>query len=275
MANAAALINEGLWRKDKEFQRLPRLAQCTFCQILSQKDLDTAGGLTLHLELLAKACDELTVEQLMADLAVLEERRFVFVDYDTDELLVRSYVRLVSAVGGAKNRAWLSVPKNARLIASPKLRHELAVELRRVRRQDASELADEIDPLLTPSGPPSDPVGTPSDFEGGPNPHRQVPVPVLVSPSVGGSVGERPPRPECSDHDENSDISCGRCMRRRRWDEKYAEVVKAEEAVLRKQQRSAAIKTQLDCPDCDEYGWVLGAEAEKCSRHLFVRPEAV
>ena len=81
MANAVGMIDEGLWRKDKDFQRLPRLAQCTFCQVLSQKDLDTAGIPTLHIDLLAKGCDELTVEQLRADFEVLEQHRFVFVDY--------------------------------------------------------------------------------------------------------------------------------------------------------------------------------------------------
>ena len=176
MANAAALINEGLWRKDREFRALPRTAQCTFLQVLSQKDLDTAGVLTLHLELLAKGCDELTIEQLRADFACLEAARFVFVDYDTDEMLVRSYVRLVSAVGGPKNRAWLSVPKNARLVVSPKLRHELALELRRLRRKDADDLAAEIHPAPTPSEPPSNPLPTgsepPSNSGGGSNPPK-------------------------------------------------------------------------------------------------------
>lgn len=253
MANAAALINEGLWRKDKEFQRLSRAAQCTYCQILSQKDLDTAGGLTLHLELMAKACNELTVKQLMADFDELEAARFVFVDYDTDELLVRSYARLVSAVGGQRNRAWLSVPKNARLLASPKLRRELAVELRRLRWREADAVADEIDPDPSPSGPPSNLLSTPSENEGGSNPPSTVPVSVLVSPSVVGSVGEGP-RPQCDKHEENSDSACRACRRRREWDEQRTAAAEIDDLKSRRQQRQDRLDAIAACSLCDENG---------------------
>ncbi len=280
MANAAAMINEGLWRKDRDFQRLPRLAQCTFCQVLSQKDLDTAGGLTLNMDLLAKACDELTVEQLVADFAVLEERRFIFVDYETDELLVRSYVRLVSAVGGPKNRAWLSVPKNARMIASPKIRHELAVELRRLRRKEADDLADEIDPLGTPPEPPRNPLGTPSEngtpFEGSPNPPSSVQVSVLESLPAVGHLGEHP-RPECHDHEENSDEPCIRCQRRREWDKDHAAELKAAESAraradeldARRRRNQSRQKAIDDCLICGPDGFIdIGDDlARKCGHH--------
>jgi hypothetical protein len=272
MANAVAFIDEGLWRKDKEFQQLSRSAQCMYCQVLSQKDLDTAGVLTLHLDLLAKACKELTTEQIVVDLAELEQGRFLFVDYDTDELLVRSYVRRVSAVGMPKNRAWLSVPKNARLVASEKLRHELAVELRRLRRKEAIELADEIDPLPTPLEPPPDPLGTPSrngtPSEPPSNPHSQVPVPVPVSPSVVGSVGVQRARPECPRHEADSDDNCRMCMRRRLWDEEHADAVEADELEQRRQRREtrdAAIKA---CPLCDEDGWLNTDKSIACTHRV-------
>lgn len=257
MANAGALINEGLWRKDKEFQQVPRLAQCTFCQVLSQKDLDTAGVLTLHLELLAKGCDELTIEQLRADFTELERRRFLFVDYDTDELFIRSYLRLVSS----RNRnSWMSVPKNSRMVASPKIRHELAQELRRLRRKDASELADEIDPVTTPSGPRPDPVGTPSEPGTPSRPRRDGDSLELVldleSPSVGGTGGEAP-RPECHVHEENSDTACIPCMRRREWDEQHAERSEADELDRRRAAKAAAVEARQKCAMCDDDGWAL------------------
>lgn len=273
MANAAALINEELWRRDKEFQKVPRLAQCTFCQILSQKDLDTAGVLTLHLDLLAKACEELTVEQLRADFTILEASRFLLVDYDTDEVFVRSYVRRVSA----KNRnSWLSVPKNARMVGSKKIRHELALELRRLRRKDADELADEIDPVPTPSGPRPDPVSTRSEC-GTPSRPRpdgdsSVLVSVLESPTAGSNSG-RGPRPECRKHEQNSEDNCRDCMRRRKWDDENAEYVAADELEQKRAARAAALKAQLECPHCDEEGWVVGDDgkpvepAVKCSVH--------
>lgn len=263
MANAMALVNEGLWRKDRDFQKLSRSAQCTYVQILSQKDLDTAGGLTLHLDLMAKACHELTVDQLRDDLEELEALRFVFVDYDTDELLVRSYVRLVSAVGAPKNRAWLSVPKNARLIASPKLRHELAKELRRLRLAESDALADEIDPNPEP---PSDSLPTPSKNEGGSDPLSTSQVPDLVSPSVVGLVGED--RPHCKKHPNGNaeDEPCAACGRRREWDKQH----EADELARQRDKRAAdagarraAIKA---CARCDEYGmYELSNFVVKCT----------
>lgn len=260
MANAQAMLNEGLWRKDRDFQRLPRLAQCTFCQVLSQKDLDTAGVLTLHLDLLAKACDELTVDQLRQDFSVLEGARFLFVDYDTDEILVRSYVRLVSAKVGSKGKslAWHSVPKNARMLASAKLRHELAVELRRIRWKDADALADEIDPSDSPLKPPSKPLASPfengSPLQAPSKPHRQVQVLALESPSVVGSVGEEPP-PRCTKHLNHEDPPpCHGCRKAREANEAWH----AGDLDRRRQARQAAAlarQSAIDaCQLCDEFG---------------------
>ena len=248
MANAAALINEGLWRKDKDFQRLPRLAQCTFCQVLSQRDLDTAGVLTLHIDLLAKGCDELTPEQLRADFAVLEASRFLFVDYETDELFIRSYVRNVSV----KNRnSWHSVPKNSLMVASPKIRRELAAELRRLRRKDASDIADEIDPRDTPSGPGRDGVETGSEHGTGSTPARdgdsQVLVPELVSRSVVGHLGEGTThRPHCPDHAENHTGPCRPCEARRKWDEEHEGEIRRSQLEEKRRLREIA----LNCPRC-------------------------
>lgn len=272
MANAAALINEGLWRKDREFQQVPRMAQCTFCQVLSQKDLDTAGVLTLHLELLAKGCDELTADQLRADFEALEDARFLFVDYGTDELFIRSYVRNVSV----KNRnSWMSVPKNARMVASVKIRRELAGELRRLNRRDASDLADEIDPDLTPSGPGRNPVETPST-SGTPS-GRGLDgdslglVPVLVSPSVVGSVGEVRP-PECNSHPEDPDKPCHKCRRIREWDKAH-ESDQLNELRRRRLDESAQRQAAIDeCDECDEHGQVdLGNSVLTCDHRRGAR----
>lgn len=265
MANAAALINEGLWRKDKEFQRLPRFAQCAFCQVLSQRDLDTAGVLTLHLDLLAKGCDELTVEQLRMDFAVLEDRRFLFVDYDTDELFIRSYVRLVSV----KNKnSWHSVPKNSRMVASEKIRHELAVELRRLHRKDADDVADEIDPVDTPSRPDPDPVSTTSR-PGTPSRPRsdgdsQVQVLVLGSPSVVGSVGEEPPSEFCAEHPNDTEKKCFACgQARRSFPERLAKW-KADRLTAEATVRQAAIDA---CLLCDEFGEITYEDSVQKCRH--------
>lgn len=271
MANAAALINEGLWRKDKAFQALPRMAQCTFLQVLSQKDLDCAGVLTLYLELLAKGCNELTVDQLEADFTTLEKARFLFVDYDTDELLIRSYVRLVSV---KSPNAWKSAFKSARLVVSEKIRHELAVELRRIRRSDADALAAEIDPNPNPSEPHRNPIPNPSERDNPSEPHSEPPrsVPVVGHlTSVGTSVGEDP-RPECPDHETNYEGgACLPCKRRREWDKAHPDHFERQKAAEKRQRATERQKAIDACVICDEFGDItLDDSVRKCD-HQAVR----
>lgn len=269
MANAAALIRESLWR-DKDFRQLPRLAQCMYMQLLSQKDLDCSGVLTLHLELLAKGCDEVVVDDIRGDLKTLETARYVFVDEETDELLIRSYVRLVSA---KSPNAWKSVFKSARMVASTKIRRELAVELRRVNRKDADDLADEIDPGDNPLEPHRNPIPTPSERDIPSEPHSEPPrsVPVvghLTSRST--QVGEQPP-PICPRHEENSDVPCSACRKRRIWDENSRAVQARDDLERRRSVKAAAADARRACQFCDDDGWMLDIDgtpadpAVKCS----------
>ncbi|MEV5360595.1 hypothetical protein AB0K45_09650 [Micrococcus luteus] len=279
MANAFGMIDESIWRRDREFRALPRGAQCTFLQLLSQRDVDTAGVLTLHVDLLAKGCDEITPEDIRHDLKTLEAARFVFVDDDTDELLIRSYVRRVTA---KSPNALKSALKLSRTLASPKLRHVLAGELRRIGKADTTAVADEIDPGGTPSGrdsePVADPIGTPSE-RGNPSgwgsePPSYSSVTALVSPSVGGSVGEGPtqtanadtaPRPPANDPPprycpkhmpDGTDAPCGACgghrQRRERWDAEHA----ADDIHAEDRRRISAQAAINGCRLCDPDGHI-------------------
>lgn len=279
MANSAGMLKESIWR-DKDFRALPRTAQATYAQILSQKDLDRAGMQPLHITKLAKGCDEITEDDIRADLAILEDRRYVFIDEDTDELFTRSYMRHSEVT---KYPQYLkSALRCARMVASLKLRHELAIELRRLRNADANKVADEIDPGPTvpePSENPSETVPEPCPHPSGTvNGAGTVPAPsrvrerVGVVTYVGGSVGEarardsdtdttppaqpsiEPPPRFCPKHmPDGTDAKCGACrghrQRRERWD--------AEHEAFEAEQRMAEARRRRDCPDCDESGWLL------------------
>lgn len=269
MANAAALINEGMWRRDRDFRALPRLAQCTYLQLLSQKDLDCAGVLTLHIDLLAKGCAELTIENLWEDFKTLEAARFIFVDADTDELFIRSYVRLVSA---KSPNAYKSALKVARMVNSPKIRAQLAAELRRLGRKDAAETADDINPLeprQNPVGTPSEPVRIPSggDIPSGTPGISTSSVPVLTS--VGGSVGEVPPPRFCDKHPNGTDENCGACGVRRKAHDRWTEQ-NAQRIADRRAEFWAAVRA---CPDCDDNGnFDDGHRVYKCPAHEWPAP---
>ena len=239
MANAGALINESLWR-DQDFRKVPRLPQCTYQQLLAQKDLDCAGVLTLNMRLLAKGCADLTVEQLRDDFEVLESARFAFVDYDTDELLIRSYMRLVSV---RSPNAWKSAMKAARLVESPKLRTVLAGELRRIPRKDAVDLANELDPPTSPSETHSEPIPNPSEGDNPSETHSEPPRSVLgrYLLSSGGQVGEEPP--PCRTHPNGTGRPCRACGARREWQQR-------READDELDARRRAREIADNCPDC-------------------------
>lgn len=288
MANAAGILKESIWR-DREFRALPRSAQATYAQLISQKELDRAGIQPLQVFKWAKGCDDFTTDDFMADLKVLEEHRFVFIDEDTDELFIRSYMRHCDVV------RYPNILKNALrcagMVASEKLRHELAKELRRLRRAEADRVADSIEP----EGFESE-SANPSETET--NPSRTVPEQLngsetLAEPPGYGSgsgsvtlgssqVGEvaanprtdqtvesepsdEPPPENCPRHrNDPNPPSCGACgrqnRRRARWFDERAERASA---------RLVAFKAEVrDCPDCDENGFVeIGNSVGKCARH--------
>lgn len=255
MANGTALIRESIWR-NREFRALPRAAQCTYVQLCSQKDLDCAGLLTLNIGLLAKCCNEIDQAAIENDLKTLEAERFVFVDHDTDELFVRSYMRTAEVVKSPN--VFKSALKSAALVASPKIRAEVAAELRRLRRADADKVADRLNPLETHRDDGTNPSETLSKSETLPEPSYPYPDPDQGPSCVVGPVGEA--RPQCPDHEENHDGPCHACRRRREWDRDNAGRIEAAERERRRTAQAAAEQAIRDCRLCDDGQWRLGED---------------
>lgn len=263
MANAAGFIQESIWR-DEHWRQLSRSAQALYMQLLSQKELDCAGVLPLQANKWAKGCRDLTVGQVWDDLDELQQERFVFYDVDTDEAFIRTYVRNSNVVKIPNMRK--SARRAALLVGSERIRELLAVELRATEHPELVAVADEINP----SGNPS-PNGSPNGSKQGlPEP---LPEPTGVGTGVGvthlgsNSSGEEPP--QCKSHPENPDKPCRKCKRRREWEE--AQV--SDELEQRRQYRALAFQAQLDCPHCDDAGWVkaddggVAEPAMKCTLH--------
>lgn len=253
MANGAALIREALWR-DQDFRALPRTAQCLYLQLLSQKDLDCAGVLTLNRDVLVKGCSEMTLADLNYDLKMLCQTRFTVVDSDSDEVLIRSYVRLVSVLSP---NAWKAAKVHALRVHSQEIRLMLASELRRLGRPDATDLATTITAGCTPSESHPDPIPTPSErgipFEPHSEPLVPVPVPVPRSPSVGGWVGRAPDgaapcpkHPNGPKHDE----PCRACQLIR----EDAEAQREAELLAEAERRATRREAINACALCDHNG---------------------
>ncbi|MBF6459829.1 hypothetical protein IU433_12355 [Nocardia puris] len=144
-----------IWR-DRDFRALPRTAQALYVQLVSQQEINNAGVLPLMLSKWAKGCDELTSDGLVKDLAALIDGRFVVVDSDSEEVLVRSFIRNDGVL--KQPNVFKNALRCAEQVESGEIRRVLAAELRRTGRRDAVAVADEIDP----SGGDSEPFENPS-----------------------------------------------------------------------------------------------------------------
>ncbi|EFG75265.1 hypothetical protein HMPREF0591_4828 [Mycobacterium parascrofulaceum ATCC BAA-614] len=291
MANAAGLLKESIWR-DKEFRALPRTAQATYAQLISQKELDRAGVQPLQVAKWTKGCDAVTAEDFTADLNVLERHRFVFVDEDTDELFIRSYMRHCEVA------RYPNILKNALrcagMVASEKIRFELAKELRRLHKADADRVADQIEPETVPeplnrSGTEQNPTQTLPETVPEPlNGSRTLREPqgygsgsgylTLGNTQVGEGPTENPnadepssadpnePPPEtCAKHRNDPDPApCGSCAGYRRRRERWLEQHTERQADLR-----AGFWTSVrECPHCDDRGMVDDDTAvHRCTEH--------
>lgn len=158
-----------IWQ-DKDFRALSRAAQALYMQLLSQPTVNNAGVMPLQLSKWAKGCDEATSESIVRDLAVLVDGRFVIVDTDTEEVLVRSFIRndgVLKQPNVLKNAL-----RAAEAVESSTIRLALAVELRRTGRADAARTADLLDP------PEPDPVPIRKGSETHREPFRNGSVPL-------------------------------------------------------------------------------------------------
>lgn len=148
--------------------------------LLTEQTVNQAGVGALRLTLWARRLRH-SVERVAAALAGLDARRFVFVDQNTEEILIRTLIRR-DGVAGQPNLLWAAV-RQAPLTRSPRLRLELAAELRRLPAQrpdtitktgrrfvhaDPHAIADTLDP------PPPSPMDnfpesgdSPVDNQGG------------------------------------------------------------------------------------------------------------
>lgn len=253
-----------IWR-DKDFRQRSPEAQRMYMLLLSQSNVNNAGVLPLQVSKWARGCEGTSVGDVEAALDELVAHRFVFYDEDTEEVLIRSYMR---NDGVLKHRyIWMNALRCAEHTESPVLREVLAEELMRTRRKDAELVAAK----LTGNAPEPDPdaVEMPSETDPDDQSHSNG-IRITrgrgkgkgrVSPSVGGTGGEEPAPPKCSKHKENSDAPCRACGRRREWEERQEKAGAEAAADLKRLARERS----LNCPVCEGTNWVPDTEpAVKC-----------
>ena len=167
---------------DADFKALTCQQQLLYLKLVSQTDISLAGVLTLATIRWAGQTAGVTDKDIARTLAELEAARFIVCDRETQEVLVRSYVR--NDLGWRSSKTMKAVKAAVGRILSPRLRGVVSAELLKVdtsglsdRKSETYELSpreyidsvirdlvDENPPVDTPCDTPSDtPCDTPSD----------------------------------------------------------------------------------------------------------------
>lgn len=224
MARSYANIVTAIWR-DREFRTLPAAAQRTYLMLVTQPDISPCGILAMTLKRWSQNAADTPIESLSNDIAMLCAKRFLVVDDDTEEVLIRTFVKWD---GGYKvpNRI-KAILKSAAAIQSPALAQVVASELDKLgidanpSGMASESLSEPIDDAI--SNPSTNPfesmrvVVTREVSSYQPTTHN--PQPGEGKPSASDGV---PPPEHCPKHPDGTDAPCRACRRAREsreaWD---------------------------------------------------------
>lgn len=146
MAREHGRVLSRIWR-DPDFRALSAGAQRMYLLLLSQPTINNAGMLPLQIGKFAKGCDSTSEEDVRIALGELARANFAYFDEDSEEVFVRSYIRndgVLKQPNIVKNAL-----RCAAAIESEYLRAAMAIELRRIGREDSTAQAAELDPSGT------------------------------------------------------------------------------------------------------------------------------
>jgi len=137
MARSHGRIMAAIWN-DGDFIAMRGSAQRLFMFLLSQPDLSHAGLLPMRVNRWAKKAEDLSPKSIRSDLDYLAERHFIVADEDTEEVLVRTFVRNDGVYKQPK--VMLRMREDARQIESPALRSVFRVELDRLPLDELNDI---------------------------------------------------------------------------------------------------------------------------------------
>lgn len=234
MARSEARLQFGIWDGLAALSDAGKLA---YMVVLTEETVTHCGKGALRKSLWGKKLSW-SIDQVDAALSEMDSKRYVFVDEDTEEILVRTFIR-----GDQVERrpnVMKAALKSAPMVKSPRLRLELAAELRKLESVEAHEVADQLD-----GGPVRKPLS---------NGSASVP-----QPSANGSARPGRPPERCPAHLDNpTKKPCRACGSARRaateWDAAKARAASDANAVQAKENAAARIEAAKGCSRCDGDG---------------------
>lgn len=141
MTRTYGYVDCGIW-DDPEFIGLSAGAQRTYFMLITQTDISACGSLALTLRRWSRTCSSDGINSWLLELS---DARFVVMDEDTEELLVRTFVKYD---GGHKHaKRVMAVVATAKAIKSPTLRYSVASELAKLGVSSGIEVPTDCQPI--------------------------------------------------------------------------------------------------------------------------------
>lgn len=138
MADEFGKIFKRVWG-DPDFKSLTTSEQLLYFKLCSQSDTALSGVLTYAPVRWAMQTRELDASQVEEAISGLAAKRFVVVDFETQEVLIRSFIR--NDAGWRSPRTMIAVANAVRRVLSPGLKAVIAAELERL---DTSSLSSTV-----------------------------------------------------------------------------------------------------------------------------------
>lgn len=148
MARDYARIMTAIW-SNADFCRLHEPAQRLYLLLVTQKDISAAGVLHLRMRHWSDLAPDSTPDRTAQTLKELESGRFIVIDWDKEEVLIRSFIRWDAGYNNPKRRP--VIVKAAADADSPIITRCLMIEFQRCG--------------IPTSGPPDDPASAPVDSQ--------------------------------------------------------------------------------------------------------------
>lgn len=133
MARSEARLSVEIWT-DPDFLALSPSAQRQYMFLISQADLAHTGVIALRERRWARCAAGLTVADVERDLKELEGARFLVIDWDTEELLIRSFMRRDKVY--RQPQVLAVAAEQMTLVTSLPIRVAIRVELERIATLD-------------------------------------------------------------------------------------------------------------------------------------------
>lgn len=258
MARDRANIRTDMWGSG-EWRQLSTGAQWLYMYLLTSPSLSYVGVSDWRPGRIAAKVEDATADDIRARAAELAEGRFVYTDDDTEEALIRSFLRHDGLL--LNPNLWRSVGNDFADASSEVLRGVIAHEANRLRREHPEGFETSKGGMVNPweskhlatllSTPPYTPSGTPFQTpsrKGGGTGYPTTTATTTSTPLLteGGALSA--PSPFCKRHPDGTDKPCRGCKVAWAEYEKWA----ADDGPVTHQHRWLADGTCIGCTEIQE-----------------------